>query len=382
MIYFDNAATTGKKPETVIKAVVSALKNNCANPGRSGHKLSVKTVDEIYKIREKTASFFGLNNAEKVIFTHNCTTSINMVLKGVLKRGDHIVVSSLEHNAVMRPLEKMRIPYSIAEVSLTDDNITAENFKKAIKPNTRMIFCTAASNVCGKILPIEKIGEICKEKGILFGVDAAQGAGVLPINMQKMNIDYLCVAAHKGLYAPMSSGILLCKRDIENTIFEGGTGTGSLDFKHPNIIPEGFESGTLSVPNIFGIGAGIDYVNQKGLEKIYKSELNLIKNIYFSLRNNPIFELYTPEPLYQSYVPVLPFNLKGVSSEKTAALLDEYNIAVRGGLHCAPSAHKVLKTAEKGAVRVSVATFNNENEVSTFLNTIKSEKFIKNLIKN
>lgn len=363
MIYFDNAATTGVKPQGVIKAVEKALVNYSANPGRSGHFAASKTAEEIFKIREKVADFFGASGPERVCFTMNCTHSINTVLKGVLKKGDHVIVSSLEHNAVMRPLTKIGISFDVAEVSLTDDNSTVKAFKNKIKPNTRLIFCTGASNVLGKILPIKEIGELCFQKGILFAVDAAQTAGVLPVNMKEMHIDYLCVAAHKGLYAPEGIGILICEKGIENTLIEGGTGTNSLEMYQPKNLPERIESGTINVPGIFGVSAGIDYVKKIGVDNIYKGELNLINELYRGLIKNPNIIFYTPDPNSFSYAPLLSFNYRGYESDKTAKILSENGFATRGGLHCAPSAHRQIGTHKSGTVRVSVASFNNIKEI-------------------
>ena len=379
MIYFDNAATTAKKPQEVINAVINSFKNYSANPGRSGYKLSTVTSDKVFKVRQKIADFFGADGPENVVFTLNCTQSINTVLKGVLRKGDHIVVSSLEHNAVMRPLKKMGITYSVAEVSLYDNEITFKNFEKAIKPNTKMIFCTGASNVCGRLLPIEKIGELCKNKRILFGVDAAQIAGVIPINMKKMNIDFLCVAAHKGLYAPMGLGILICRKSIPETLIEGGTGTNSLNLLQPNEMPERLESGTVNVPAIIGVGAGIDFISKHGIEKLYLKEMQMMQYIYKSFLKNNRIELYTPLPLFWEYVPLISFNFIDVNSNEVAKLLDENNISVRAGYHCAPLAHKVIGTLEKGAVRVSLSAFNTSAEVDAFLRILNEEKFYKKL---
>ena len=379
MIYFDNAATTGKKPQAVIDAVTKSLKEYCANPGRSGHTLSAKTADAVYKVREKAALFFGALGPEKVIFTLNCTHSINCVLKGVLGKGDHIIVSSFEHNAVMRPLKKLGVNYSVADVSLINDEQTLKNFKDKIKPNTRMIFCTAASNVFGKMLPIAQIGKLCRERGILFGVDAAQTAGVIPINMQEMCIDYLCVAPHKGLYAPMGCGILICEKTIPKTVLEGGTGTNSSELTQPDFIPEKHESGTLNVPIILGIGAAVDYVKSVGVDKIYAHELGLSKAVYSSLKRNENVILYTPEPLNGSYAPVISFNFKGIDSAKTSKILSDFGIAARGGLHCAPIAHKYMGTEKIGTVRLSFGVFNTNNEINSFLRLINSENFIKKL---
>lgn len=381
MIYFDNAATTGKKPVEVINAVATALKGYSANPGRGGYKYSAKTAAEVFKVRKKTAEFFGADGPENVVFTLNCTHSINTVLKGVLKRGDHIVVSSLEHNAVMRPLKKIGIPYTVAEVSLSDDEITVENFRRAVRPNTKMIFCTGGSNVLGKLLPIEKIGELCKAKKILFGVDAAQTAGVIPIDMKRMNIDYLCIAPHKGLYAPMGLGILICCKGIPDTLIEGGTGTNSLELTQPLELPERLESGTVNVPAIIGLGAGLDFIGKKGVNHLYSEEMKIIKFIYNGLSKNRNIELYTKEPKLWHYAPVISFNFRSVPSADTAKLLDEKNFAVRAGYHCAPTAHKQIGTLENGTVRVSVSAFNTMAEAEAFIRTVNDENFLKKLKK-
>lgn len=374
MIYFDNSATSGVKPQTVINAVMDALKNHSANPGRSGYESSIKTAEKIYKVREKVANFFNASDPQNVVFTLNCTHSINYVLKGVLQYGDHIVISSLEHNAVLRPLTKIKASFSIANVSHTDDNVTFENFKRSIKPNTKMIFCTGASNVTGKILPLEKIGKLCREKGILFGVDAAQLAGVIEIDVKRMNIDFLCVAPHKGLYAPMGVGILICEKKIPNTIIEGGTGTNSLQTIQPFEMPERLESGTVNVPAILGIGAGIDYINGLGIQKIYNHEMEIIGYIYEKLEKSGNATLHTPFPKKGGFAPVLPFNLKGLKSETVADYLDKNGVAVRAGYHCAPFAHKQLGTLDTGAVRVSVSAFNSKNQAEKLISVLNNKK--------
>lgn len=371
MIYFDNAATGGRKPQTVINSVNYALKNRCANPGRSGHMLSQKSSELVFNAREKTASFFGADGPEQVIFTANCTTAINFVLKGVLKQGDHIITSSLEHNAVMRPLVKLGIDFSIATVDLENDNKTLENFKSLIKPNTKMIFCTAGSNVLGKLLPIEDIGKLCAEKNLLFGVDAAQAAGVFPIDMQKMNIDYLCIAPHKALYSPMGLGILIARKPIENTIIEGGTGNNSAELVQGNEFPEDFESGTVNLPAICGLSSGLDFVKRYSIKRIYQHEMSLIERLYNGLSKIRGVILYT-NPQKNKYLPVLSFNLIGQNSADVSGKLNRYGIAVRAGLHCAPMAHKQIETLDTGTVRVSVSVYNNIDEVDCFLKTVKN----------
>ena len=371
MIYFDNAATGGRKPQTVINSVNYALKNLCANPGRSGHYLSEKSSELIFNTREKTASFFGADGPEQVIFTANCTTAINFVLKGVLKKGDHIITSSLEHNAVMRPLVKLGIDFSVAKVDLEDNNKTLENFKALIKPNTKMIFCTAGSNVLGKLLPIEDIGRLCAEKNLLFGVDAAQAAGVFQIDMQKMNIDYLCIAPHKALYSPMGIGILIARKPIENTLIEGGTGNNSAELVQGNEFPEDFESGTVNLPAICGLSSGLDFVKSYSIKRIYQHEMSLIERLYKGLSKTQGVILYT-NPQKDKYLPVLSFNLKGKNSSDVAKKLNRYGIAVRAGLHCAPMAHKQIETLDTGTVRVSVSVYNNIGEIDYFLKTVKN----------
>ncbi len=381
MIYFDNAATTGVKPQQVIYAVNKGLKKYSANPGRSGHKAAVEAATAVYSVRQQLSDFFGADGPENVVFTLNCTHSINCVLKGVLRRGDHILVSSLEHNAVMRPLAKMGVSYSVFNVSFTDDAETVRSLKEKLRPNTRMVFCTGASNVWGKLLPIEAIGKVCSEKKMLFGVDAAQIAGVIPIDMKKMNIDYLCIAPHKGLYAPMGTGVLICRRGLAETLIEGGTGTNSVELKQPEELPERLESGTVSLPAVMGIGAGLDYIKRLGTERVYSHESGLIKELYHGLKSINGIILYTPEPLMGFYAPVLSFNIEDYPSETVAEWLSENGVCVRGGLHCAPMAHRVMGTLESGAVRLSVATFNNREEVISFLKLIKTKKITKNLKK-
>ena len=374
MIYFDNAATTGKKPESVVRAINYAMLNYCANPGRSGHSSSEAAADMIYKTREKISDFFGADGPENVAFTANCTHSLNFVIKGVLTPKDHVIVSSLEHNAVMRPLVKSGVDYSCAQVSFFDDNETLKNIEACIKSNTKMILCTGASNVLGKTLPIEKIGMLCRERGLLFGVDAAQTAGVLPIDMKKMSIDYLCIAPHKGLYAPMGTGILICRKPLENTVIEGGTGTESYNFAQPSEMPEQCESGTVNVPGIAGISAGIDYVKKIGLDKIYNHEMQLCGWMYNALKNSGKAILYTPFPQKGLYAPIVSFNIADMPSGEVAAKLNKKGIAVRAGLHCAATAHREIGTRDVGVVRVSPAIFNTFSEAKRLIGVVEHIK--------
>ena len=369
MIYFDNAATSGHKPASVYKAVNNALLKFSVNPGRSSYSLSQKAAEIVYNSRNEVSDFFGSSGPETVVFTLNCTHSINYVLKGVLSKKDHVIVSDLEHNAVMRPLVEMGIDYSVANVSLYDNNITVNNFKKLIKPNTKMIFCTAASNVIGKILPLMKIGELCKKMNILFGVDAAQAAGVIPIDMEKMNIDFLCIAAHKGLYCPMGLGILIARSDIKKTIIEGGTGTESLLLSQPKTLPEMLESGTVNFPAIASVSEGIKFVKNMQF-KLLKYENNLIKRLYYGLQGRNV--IFYTNPFISDYVPVLSFNVADYSSDEISLYLNENGFALRSGLHCAPSAHNKIGTLKQGTLRFSPSVFNNAYEVDLLIKTLKN----------
>lgn len=367
MIYFDNAATTGQKPASVINAVDFALKKLSANPGRSGHKLSQLAALEVFNTRQLLADFFGADGAENVAFTANCTTSINFVLKGVVSQNENVVISDLEHNAVMRPMKN--ILYTAAKVSDNDEE-TLKNFEVAIKNNTKMIFCTAASNVTGKILPLKKIGDLCKKYNLMFGVDAAQGAGVIPINMRDMNIDFLCIAPHKGLYAPMGIGVLIARKPLKKTIIEGGTGTDSLSFEQPDIMPEMLESGTVNLPAVLGIKKGVEFVKAHQ-ECIYSHEISLTRRFYNGLKSIDKAIVYT-NPWYNGYAPVLPFNMIGASSDEVADFLNKKGFALRAGLHCAPTAHKKMGTINIGAVRFSPSIFNNIKQVDFLIESLKN----------
>lgn len=377
MIYLDNAATTGKKPQSVIQASVEALTRFSANPGRSGHNLSVKTSMAVYDSRSKIKELVNASSEGNVCFTLNCTMAINMVLFGVLNAGDHVIISSLEHNAVYRPVNYLNrdkgVKYEIAKVNLYDDEKTLENIIKLLKPNTKMIFVTAASNVIGKTLPLEKIGKLCNEKGILFGVDAAQGCGILDIDMQKMHIDYLCVAPHKGLYSPMGTGVLVAEKPIDRVLISGGTGVNSKERFQPEDLPERLESGTQNVSGILAISSGIDFIKKTGIDKIYEHELNLCKMAYSGLRKIGA-TLYTPYPEKYSYAPVLSFNIRGKHSSQIAEILNTNGIAVRSGLHCAPLAHEHIVTTAIGTVRISPSVFNSPYDIDKLIFILKRIK--------
>lgn len=377
MIYLDNAATTSPKPQKVKNNVTYAMNNLVANPGRSGHAPSVKAAEMIYSCRQEAAYFFGFNCPERVIFTQNCTQAINMVLKGISLKGKKVVVSSLEHNGVMRPLNQLAkrgVKIEIAEVFFGDFEATFRSFERAIDDNTALVFCTHASNVNGCVLPVEQIGKLCAERGVLFGIDAAQTAGVFTIDMEKMNIDFLCVPGHKGLYGPMGTGMLLCKGDIETPLISGGTGNRSVEAEQPEEYPERLESGTLNVAGIAGLKGGIQFVKEKGIDVIRNHEIRLSAYAWERLSRMPHIELYTPCPDGKVFAPLFSFNVKGMNSGEAVQLLNQQGFALRGGLHCAPNAHRRMGTLEKGAVRFSPCAFTTKNQVDLFCESIKNMK--------
>lgn len=375
MVYLDNGATTYPKPPAVVEAVSHAMRSLSFNPGRGAYNAAAQTAEMIFDTRKRVGAFFACP-PDGVVFTANCTTALNFCIKGLVRRGDHVICSSLEHNAVMRPLATLHrqggVSVEVAEVIFGDPVATVRSFERLIRPNTRMIICTHASNVLGTVLPIGELGRICSEKGILFVVDAAQTAGILPIDMEQMHIDYLCVAAHKGLYAPMACGLLLCRGDSPIPLIEGGTGSNSIELTQPQELPERLESGTLAVPLIAGVSAGIAFVQKKGIEQIYKHELSLIGRAYRGLSALSAVNLYAPAPVQGMSAPVLSFNVAGMDSGEVGALLAKNGIAVRAGLHCAPTAHKHIGTLSTGTVRIVPSVFTKESDIDRFLLVVKN----------
>lgn len=374
MIYLDNSATTFPKPLAVREAVRQAFLEFGANPGRSGYEMSRRTTEAVYDCRHQVADFFGARGPECVSFQPSCTQALNLVLKGTLKKGDHVVVSDLEHNAVMRPLEVLKdrgVSYTVVETFPGDNDATMDSFRKSMTPATKLVVCTHASNVFGICLPVERLGALCHQYGAKICVDCAQTAGVLPIRLEAGGLDYVCAAGHKGLYGPMGIGLLLVRDPADPLVplVEGGTGTQSRSLFMPEDPPERFEPGTLNVPGILGLRAGIKFVAQKGTEAIYRAELQKAGYLYDRLSAFPWVTLYTPRPQAPYYVPVLSLNVKGVASEEAGEALARLGVAVRCGLHCAPAAHQKMGT-EEGTIRVSPSVFTRQEELEGFVNRL------------
>lgn len=374
MIYFDNAATTWPKPPEVLEQISRSFTDYGANPGRGAYKMAMDTSRLIYKTRETIASFFEISDCKNIVFTRNTTESINMAIKGIVCPGDHILYSSLEHNATWRPakaLEKIGVSCDSFTVN-TRGEVDFADLRAKIKPNTKLIACLHGSNVLGCVLDIENIGAIAKEHHIYFLVDAAQTAGTLPIYPEKMNIDFLAFPGHKGLYGPMGIGGLYVRDGILlNPLQEGGTGSNSLESKQPEMMPDRLESGTVNTPGIAGLGAGVEFLNKLGLKEILRHEQILTKYLYEELSCIPNVIVYGPN-ICEQRLPVVSFNIIGKDSNEVGWTLgNDYDICVRAGYHCAPLAHKTMGTLEQGAVRISFGIYNQPWEIEKCIAAIK-----------
>lgn len=374
MIYLDNAATSYPKPDSVITAMVNAQKYIGANPGRGGHKKTVIAGQHLFKTRQAVAELFGAES-ENVIFTQNCTHSLNVAIKGVLKKGDEVIISSMEHNSVLRPVHKLKMQgiadYSIATVYPEDEEKTLHSFRQAITDKTKLIACTCVSNVFGTRLPIEKIGRLCKENNIIFIADAAQCAGTQKIDIKKCNIDILCAPGHKGLMGPMGTGVIVFNDpSICESLFQGGTGSNSMQPEQPDFPPDSFETGTANLPGIMGLYEGIKFIKKVGGENAISekehylcsmliSELKAIKGVHVYDKMTDI-----------NRTNIVPFNIVNLHSEQVAELADKSCIALRAGYHCSFLAHSIYSTEKTGIVRVSPGYFNTKKDVNYLINCV------------
>lgn len=366
MIYLDNAATTYPKPKSVYKNVMDAMTKYGANPGRGSHAMAIEGARVIYETRELLAELFNLDDPMRVILTFNATDGLNMAIKGILRPGDHVVTTAMEHNSVLRPIKELEnngVENTIVSCS-HEGKINVEDIEAAIKTNTRMVVTTHVSNLTGTIFPIEEIGEMCKRRNVLYLVDGSQSAGVLEIDMQKQHIDFLAVPGHKGLLGPPGTGALLINSDAEiKELKEGGTGSESSNPHQPNFYPDKLEAGTHNLPGIAGLNAGLKYILNKGTKSILSHEKNILETFINEMRKNHKIVIYGPEDI-NDRSGVIPVNIAGMDSSEVAYILDtEYNIAVRPGLHCAPLAHKSIGTENIGAVRFGIGPFTKRSDV-------------------
>ena len=374
VIYLDNAATSWPKPETVYTTMDSFLREKGANPGRSGYDMAVAAEQVIEEARTLVARLFNIPDEKDVVFTSNCTESLNLALKGTLHPGDHVITDSIGHNALVRPLRRLeRDGLLVTRVPPSSEGgfVSPDAVRQAIRPATRLIAITHASNVSGVIQPIEEIGEVARKSRVAFLVDAAQTAGVVPIDVQASHIDLLALSGHKGPLGPPGTGVLYISKRVEvEPLKEGGTGTVSESEEQPLDRPSRYESGTLNSVGIAGLRAGLKYLLAKGIETIRLYELDLLTSLWEGLAANPRVTVYGPKD-GADRVGVVSFRLLGWSPGEIGAILDQaFDIKVRTGLHCAPAAHRMLGTYPEGSVRASIGCFNTSDEIGAFLEAI------------
>lgn len=372
-VYLDNAATSFPKPEKVYEAVLHAMREVGASPGRGGHRRSLEAGRIMFMAREAVAALFSIPDSSRIIFTHNATGALNLALHGTLAAGDHVITTSMEHNSLLRPLHALnRDGVEVTVVQAGPEGIVdPDDIRRAVRAATRMIAVGHVSNVCGSIQPIERIATLCHEAGALFLVDAAQSAGYIDINVISTGIDLLAAPGHKGLLGPPGTGLLYVAPHVAlKPILEGGTGTSSTSDEQPLTMPDGFEAGTHNLPGIAGLKAGIDFIRERGIDTIFRHEQSLVNEAARLLSRIPGVTIYGPkDPACRGAV--LSFNVAGIDASLLATELDHgFDIAVRAGLHCAPQAHRTLGTLPDGTLRLSPGWSTTREEIAFFSDAV------------
>ena len=372
-IYFDNAATSSPKPPEVVEAVVQALTRFNANPGRSGHRAAIEAGRIVLDARERLQALIGAEDPSCVIFAFNCTDALNLAVKGTLRFGDHAIATRLDHNSVLRPLSELaargRIGLTLIDPR-PDGFVDPADVAAAVRANTRLIVMPHASNVTGAIQPVAAVGQIARERGVRYLIDGAQALGALPVNVRALRCDLYAFPGHKSLLGPQGTGGLYIRPGVELfTLREGGTGSASDSMLQPKELPDRYESGTLNLPGIAGLGAGCAHVAGR-LSQIVSHERELTGAIREGLSKIEGVEIYSPAE-EAACTGIVCFNVGDLSSSEAADALARAGIAVRGGLHCAPGAHRFLGTLLRGAVRASVSAANTFEEVEAFLRTVR-----------
>jgi len=370
ILYLDNAATSFPKPDTVMAAMIAYQQNIGANPGRSGHGRSVEAGRIVFETREALARLFHIEDPLRIALTKNATESLNIVLQGGLRPGDSVITSGMEHNSVMRPLrflEGRGVELSVVPCSPRGE-LEPDDVRKALRKNTRMVVLTHASNVTGTILPVEAVGALLRDRPeVLFCVDAAQTAGALPIDVEKMRIDLLAFTGHKSLFGPQGTGGLYIREGLENKISPlkmGGTGSRSEFEQQPVFMPDRYESGTPNTIGIAGLGAGVSFVLEQTVGTVRDQEERLISRFLSGLRDlRDDVIVYGPQDASRQTA-VVSFNIRDVSASDAASYFeDNRGILCRPGLHCAPSAHRTIGTFPRGTIRFSFGFFNTQRDV-------------------
>jgi cysteine desulfurase family protein len=378
-IYLDNAATTFPKPEQVYLAMDSTFRGVGVAPGRGVYKQGIDASRIFFEAREAISTLIGCSDPSRVVFTHNATAALNLAVTGLLKPGDHVVTTSMEHNALARPIyEANKKGVEVTWVNGDKDGyVSSESIISALRPNTKLVAMIHCSNVTGAVNSLYEIGNFLKGKDLFFLVDAAQSLGIIPIDVNNMSIDLLAASGHKGIFGSLGTGFLYVGKDVElNPLILGGTGNNSSSLEQPESLPERFESGTMNTPAIAALKVGVDFVLSKGLDLILEKEMLLIDKLLNGLSEIPYIILYNK----QNRLPrgnVVSFNVKNLDPSYIGFCLgQEYGINVRTGLHCAPLAHKTIGTFPEGTVRVSPGFFNSKEDIEFFLSAIR------NIVKN
>lgn len=373
MIYLDNAATTIRKPPQVVDAVVRAM-SSFGNSARGTHEGALTASRTIYDARCKAAALFGCPRADHVVFTANSTEALNIAINGLIRAGDHVISTDLEHNSVLRPLYRLRDERDVSLDFVPADrqgNLDYADFERLLRPNTRAIVCTHASNLTGNAVDLARAGEIAHRHGVLFLVDASQSAGVLPIDMERMYIDILCFTGHKSLMGPQGTGGLCLRGDHGIRPWKvGGTGVQTYSERQPEQLPVRLEAGTLNGHGIAGLSAALDFIAETGVEAIHAHETALMRRFYEGVRDIPGVTVYGD--FTHERTAVVALNLAGHDSGEVAdALAEDYGIATRSGAHCAPRLHRALGTEEQGAVRFSFGWYNTAEEADAAVRAIR-----------
>ena len=366
MIYLDHAATSLPKPELVVMAVTAAM--NClGNSGRGAHSASLGASRMIYETREVLSDFFGGDGPEQVVFTPNATAALNMVIQGILNPGDRAVTTAMEHNSVLRPLYRMeKQGVSLCVVPADEKGrLSMERLEQELKPGTKALFCTHASNVTGNVNDLKTIGTMCRDRGILFVADVSQSAGILPIDMKEMAIDILCFTGHKGLLGPQGTGGICVRKGVSvRPLIVGGSGILSYSREHPAQMPVALEAGTLNGHGIAGLKAALTYIREQGQDILRKKELELMWYFYDQVSRLSQVTVYGDFSSRKALrTPVVSLNIGEEDSGWAAGeLAERYGIQTRAGAHCAPLMHEALKTRDRGAVRFSFSHLNTREE--------------------
>jgi cysteine desulfurase family protein len=369
MIYFDSAATSFQKPETVSRAMQDAMET-MSSPGRGGYPEAMRAADAALECRTELQQMFHTQTPEQVVFTMNATHALNIAIKSLVPPHGRAVISGYEHNAVTRPLAALGAEIDVADTPLFHPELCAKAFEQRLTTETDAVICTHVSNVFGYAQPVEELAELCRRHGVPLIIDASQSAGILPLDLQALGAAYIAMPGHKGLYGPQGTGVLLCGGDAApHTLLEGGTGSISASQEMPDFLPDRLEAGTHNMPGIAGLLAGVRFVRERGLGEICMSERRLALLAADGLRRLPDLRVFAEQDL-RAQTGVVSFVCKNMDTERMGRLLSEQGIAVRAGLHCAPLAHGTAGTRKTGTIRVSFSAFNTDLEVLRFLDTV------------